>query len=98
MVYSKPFKDVMIYVQQVFVPNSIQVFNIGTLSKDHLLLYFENSKSGGDEVIDAELNQDESYAIITFANKSGERKFSMCARFHQILDSVYSCFFLFFQQ
>lgn len=71
LVRSRPFCGVMLSIQKVPACHSIQVFNVGDLSIDHLMLYFENAKSGGDEILEREMHAKENFAILKFANRKG---------------------------
>lgn len=71
LVRSRPFQGVMLAIQRVPVPCSIQIFDFGKLTVDHLMLYFENPKSGGDEVVSSEASAEEGYITLTFADKNG---------------------------
>jgi len=62
----------MISVHHVSVPTSIQVFNIGGITKDSLQLYFEHTRtSGGGEIKQCMLNERHGYAIIEFCDPHG---------------------------
>jgi len=51
---------------------SIQVFNIGTVAKDSLQLYFEHTRSsGGGEIKHFTMNERHRYAVIKFRDPRG---------------------------
>jgi len=69
---SWPCNGQMISVHHVLLPTSIQVFNVGSIAKDMLQLYFENSRrSGGGEIKHFTMNERHGYAIIEFHEPHG---------------------------
>ena len=70
LVRLKPFIDVMIRVEQITRPDSIQVNNIPSITSEHLQLYFENQRLfPGVEVADVKVTED--YGIVKFADRQG---------------------------
>lgn len=67
----------MISIQRVLKASSIQVFNIGLLTADHITLYFENPRCGTGEVEDIMLRANEGYAIVKFADPKGRFVYSV---------------------
>ena len=47
------------------------MYNIGSLTKDTLEMYFEHSKSKGDTVKNVRMFPSEGYAIVTFEKYGG---------------------------
>jgi hypothetical protein len=62
----------MLAVGRVAVPTHIQVFGIGDIDKDSLLLYFESSNaSGGGDVHDIWLHPKVKCALVQFEDPNG---------------------------
>jgi len=69
LIKRKPYRGVMIGLHKVPKTSSIQVYGIGKLPSDHLELYFESID--GVDVADVELHASDDYALVRFADSTG---------------------------
>jgi len=88
LVRLKPLKDVMIGIKKVLKPDSIQVNNAGSLTDEHLQLYFENPRRFGSiEVKSVQL--EEGFAVVKFENLKGLQQ--LCSMIHDCFNVGQQC-------
>ena len=64
---TKPLRGTMMSLQRVPQAQTIQVHNIGEVTEEILKLYFENKRSGGGEVTNAQFFRKDGYALFQLA-------------------------------
>ena len=69
----KPIEGRLLGVERVPYTKSLQVFDIGHITKDGLIHYFENKRSGGSGEVTVNVNRQQGYAIVTFENHVGKK-------------------------
>ena len=69
----KPVEGRLLGVERVPSTKSVQVFNIGHMTNDSLMTYFENKRSGGSGEVTVNVNRQQGYAIVTFENHAGKK-------------------------
>lgn len=69
----KPVEGRLLGVERVPSNRSVQVFNIGHMTNDSLVTYFENKRSGGSGEVTVNVNRQQGYAIVTFENHVGKK-------------------------
>jgi len=64
---------VTLSVERVAFATSVKIQNISGISEDRITLYLESQEAGAGEVVNVQMNEEEDWAIVKFADRSGIR-------------------------
>ena len=67
---AKPLRRNMLSLHRVPLSRAIQVHNIGDVTEDTMMLYFENERSGGGHVTSMRFCRDDDYAVLEMQEHS----------------------------